>query len=213
MNTPPDAVILSAGFGKRLRPLTLKTPKPLIKVNGKPLILYAMESLFSAGVGRFLINAHYLPHRILNFLQHVYGIPLVFSRERVLLGTGGGIKQFEEFLTEIFFVHNSDIIHSIDLSIPFRQFVKSDAIGMLILKKDYRNTVLVEGGRVVGIGEGDNAYTYTGISIFRKDFLRFLPEKGSLVEGMLSAIESGYEILAHITDAPWRDMGVRNKSS
>ncbi len=201
-----DAIILAAGYGRRLRPLTLRRPKPLIRFGGKPLILHAMEVLMAAGVSRFLINAFWLSDRIKSFLEGTFGMEVVLSRERVLLGTGGGIKQFGEMVGPVFIVHNSDIVHRINISGAVRKLMDSDALGLMILVDGHANSVLVKGDSICGFEKG-KGLTYTGISVFRKQFLKYLPERGSLVEGVRRAIGEGRKILAHPTDEPWMDAG------
>ncbi len=201
-----DAIILAAGYGRRLRPLTLHTPKPLVRFRGKPLILYAMESLMAIGVDRFLINAFWLSHRMKEFLEGTFGMEIVLSRERVLLGTGGGISQFREIVSPIFIVHNSDIVHRIDIAGAVKRLRSSDAIGLMILVDGPANSVLTDGERVTGFRRGEGL-TYTGISVFRREFMDYLPQRGSLIEGIVRAIEDGRTIIAYRTDTFWMDAG------
>ncbi len=201
-----DGIILAAGYGRRLRPITLKIPKPLVRYGGKPLILYAMEALADAGVSRFLVNAFWLSGRIKAFLEGTFGMEIILSRERVLLGTGGGIRQFRGIVSPIFVVHNSDIIHRVNIARAVRRLSSSNATGLLVLVDGPNNSVLTEGGRVKGFERG-RGLTYTGISVFRREFMDYLPERGSLVEGIERAIEDGRTILAHRTDAFWMDAG------
>ncbi len=201
-----DGIILAAGYGRRLRPITSRTPKPLVKFRGKPLILHAMESLMAVGVNRFLINAFWLSHRLKGFLEGTFGMDIVLSRERTLLGTGGGIRQFREIVSPVFIVHNSDIVHEIDIAPAVRKLRDSGAMGVMILVDGPFNSVLTEGDRVAGFRRG-KGMTYTGISVFRREFMDYLPEKGSLVEGIERAIGDGRTILAHRTDAFWMDAG------
>ncbi len=201
-----DAIILAAGYGRRLRPLTLHTPKPLVKFRGKLLILYAMEPLMAIGVDRFLINAFWLSHRLKEFLEETFGMEIILSRERVLLGTGGGIRQFREIVSPIFIVHNSDIVHRIDIAGAVKRLRSSDAIGLMILVDGPANSVLTDGERVMGFRKGEGL-TYTGIGVFRREFMDYLPQRGSLIEGIVRAIEDGKTIIAYRTDAFWMDAG------
>ena len=97
-----NAVILAAGFGRRLLPLTKDIPKPLLKVRGKNLIDYHIESLSKAGIGKIIINTHYLPELIEDHVSEKYqGLDIQFSREDKILGTGGGLKQAASLLSLI----------------------------------------------------------------------------------------------------------------
>ena len=94
MNKPaPKAMILAAGRGTRLAPLTDTTPKPMLPVNRKPLIQWQIEALARCGVREVIINLHHLGEVIENFLNDgsALGISIQFSREEALLETGGGI--------------------------------------------------------------------------------------------------------------------------
>jgi len=203
---PFDAIILAAGYGRRLRPITLHTPKPLVRYRGKPLILHAIESLIPVGVSRFLINAFWLSDRLKEFLEGTFGMDIVLSRERILLGTGGGVRQFNDIVSPLFIVHNSDIFHRINLSIPVKKLMDTEAIGIMVLVDGPVNNVVVKGNRVVDFGTG-GGFTYTGISAFRREFMGYLPERGSLIEGIINAIRNNETILAYITAEPWMDLG------
>lgn len=90
---PKTAMVMAAGLGKRMRPLTTTRPKPLVEVAGKPLIDHVLERLSRAGVERAVVNVHYLPDAMIAHLErHHYGLDITISDERdVLLETGGGL--------------------------------------------------------------------------------------------------------------------------
>lgn len=104
------AMILAAGLGLRMRPLTDNLPKPLIKVAGKRLVDYGMDSLREAGVQRVVVNGHYLADQILSWSKQQAIPETIFSDERAeILDTGGGIAKALPLLGEQpFFVVNSD---------------------------------------------------------------------------------------------------------
>ena len=106
------AMILAAGFGKRMRPLTEKVPKPLIKVGSKNLLERSIEILIKIGVDELVINTHYLSQEIDNFLKNKnYGISITLIKEEELLDTGGGIlNATKKFENNPFFVLNPDTI-------------------------------------------------------------------------------------------------------
>jgi MurNAc alpha-1-phosphate uridylyltransferase len=107
---PHTAMIMAAGLGLRMRPLTLTTPKPLIKVAGKALIEYAVEKLKAAGVENVVVNKHYLPDQIEAWAKTQHGIKIETSDESdQVLETGGGIARALPLLgNEPFYVLNSD---------------------------------------------------------------------------------------------------------
>jgi MurNAc alpha-1-phosphate uridylyltransferase len=107
---PPKAMVLAAGLGIRMRPLTEKTPKPLIEVGGKPLIDWGLDSLDRAGVGEAVVNIHHLPDRMRAHLAKRTAPHIVISDETVrLLESGGGIVKALPLLgPEPFLVLNAD---------------------------------------------------------------------------------------------------------
>jgi len=102
-------MVLAAGLGKRMRPLTDTQPKPMLHLNDKPLIGHVMDRLVASGVTRAVVNLHYLGHFIRDYLATEDRLDIVFSEEDVLLETGGGIKNALPLLgPDPFFVVNSD---------------------------------------------------------------------------------------------------------
>lgn len=110
--TPKTAMVLAAGRGERMRPLTDRKPKPLIEIAGKPLIEHVLDKLAEAGVEKAVVNIHYLADMIEKRLASRKAPRIVFSDERkLLLNTGGGIvKALPQFGAEPFYLVNSDSI-------------------------------------------------------------------------------------------------------
>lgn len=103
------AMVMAAGLGKRMRPLTTTTPKPLVRVAGKPLIDYALDHLEDAGVAKAVVNVHYLPEQVEAHLAHRSHPAVSISDEREqLLETGGGMIKALPLLPDPFFCVNSD---------------------------------------------------------------------------------------------------------
>jgi len=92
------AMVLAAGFGTRMHPLTLDTPKPLLEVGGRPMLDIALDHLVAAGLKRAVVNTHYLGWRIESHLAFRRDIEIVFSQEEKILDTGGGIKYARRWL-------------------------------------------------------------------------------------------------------------------
>ncbi|MGB8602676.1 MAG: nucleotidyltransferase family protein [Rhizomicrobium sp.] len=112
MSAPTRAMIMAAGLGTRMRPLTLTRPKPLVEVAGKAMIDHAIDRLKAAGVTQFVVNLHYLADMLRDHLSKRKDVEILYSDETEgLLGTGGGIvKALHYFGDEPFFVHNSDTL-------------------------------------------------------------------------------------------------------
>jgi N-acetyl-alpha-D-muramate 1-phosphate uridylyltransferase len=107
--TPRSAMVLAAGLGTRLRPITDTVPKPLVEINGRPLIDHAIDRLVLAGVEHVVVNIHYKAAMIAAHLARRDHPKIKLSRETELLDTGGGVAQALPLLSEAFFVVNSDV--------------------------------------------------------------------------------------------------------
>ncbi len=105
-------MVMAAGLGTRMRPLTDDKPKPLVKVAGKTLIDHALDKLVQAGVTMAVVNVHYMAQMVQDHLSKRHDIEIVFSEESdALLGTGGGVvKALPHFKNEPFFIMNSDTV-------------------------------------------------------------------------------------------------------
>lgn len=138
------AMVLAAGFGTRMRPLTDLTPKPLIKVAGKSIIDYGIDHLRNAGVSKAIVNAHYLPEQIVAWSKTISNPEIVISDETdSILDTGGGIARALPLLgDEPFFVLNSDSFW-IDKERPALQRLREawhDKMDCLLLLCDPKKT-------------------------------------------------------------------------
>lgn len=183
-------MILAAGLGTRLRPLSLELPKPVVPVLGRPLCTYNIEFLRRSGVREFLLNLHTKPKLI---QQRVTGwaggkIPVRYSLEPLILGTGGGIRNAADFLRgETFVAMNGDTV----LRFPFASALAFHrdhrALATLVLLPDpwRRYTpVWTDGeGRITGFGdeagEGIRSGFYTGCQIAEPELLSRIPAKGA----------------------------------
>ncbi|MGH7878223.1 MAG: nucleotidyltransferase family protein, partial [Candidatus Binataceae bacterium] len=113
------ALVLSAGHGERLRPLTETTPKPLLEVGGRPLIHYPLLMLRAAGIREVAINVHHLAAQIENALGdgRALGLAISYSREPVLRGTGGPLLDLTDYFAgEPFVIVNCDTVMDLDLA-------------------------------------------------------------------------------------------------
>src|SRR5262245_47200819 len=116
MTEAKTAMVLAAGFGERMRPLTLRIPKPLVPLAGRPLIDHVLDRLVQAGVKTAVVNVHYLPDQLEAHVVNRQSKPpkiLVSDERRVLLDTGGGVKKALPLLgSDAFFIHNADSVWS-----------------------------------------------------------------------------------------------------
>lgn len=171
------AMLLAAGKGERLRPLTETCPKPLIPVGGKPLIVYHLEKLKACGVTDIVINVHHLGQQIMETLGtgESWGVKIVYSQERDLLETGGGICTALPLLgEEPFILVNGDVWTDFD----FKNLPKTiKSLGHLILVSNPQHHVRGDYGLTEGfisapeesIGQ---TYTYSGIAVLHPDLFK-----------------------------------------
>lgn len=135
------AMILAAGLGTRLKPLTDTTPKALLPINGKPILEHLVLKLKAAGFCEIVINVHHLGEQIIDFLSanDNFGVKIKISDERnYLLDTGGGIKQAAKYFTESdkpFLVHNVDIISNVDLKALYDYHMETNPLATLLVSK------------------------------------------------------------------------------
>ncbi len=153
----PIAMILAAGIGSRLMPLTEKIPKALLPFRGKPMLDHVVFHLKEHGVRELVINVHHHADQIVQYVrsQNDYGLQIIFSDEREkLMDTGGGIVKARPFLESKgpFLVHNTDIFSSIDLTALYHYHLESGALATLAVKnrKTTRNLLVNEVGRLCG---------------------------------------------------------------
>ncbi|MBO5941595.1 MAG: NTP transferase domain-containing protein, partial [Kiritimatiellae bacterium] len=110
------AIVLAAGFGTRLRPLTLSRPKPLLPVAGEPMLSRILDMLVSWGVEEIAVNAHYLADQVEDFINEYKGdsdkgVKISVSRESTILGTGGVLRPLKDWIgADPFWLVNGDIV-------------------------------------------------------------------------------------------------------
>lgn len=132
-----DGIILAAGFGTRLKPLTDSVPKAIVEVCGQPLIFYALENMKKAKVSRVVINTHYLSQLVVEKVKSVnWPFEVMFSHEPQILGTGGGIKRALEYLPQAgaVLVQNADALIENDVCKLLEQHSLSGSLSTMLLK-------------------------------------------------------------------------------
>lgn len=132
-------MILAAGYGERMRPLTNSVPKPLLTINGKPILHYTLQLLKKNGIDEVVINLHHLHQMIMDVFGDgsSLGMKIHYSYEKEILGTAGGIKAAERFLKDgTFIVINSDIVADIDIMKVLEFHKKKKAFVTMVLRHD-----------------------------------------------------------------------------
>ncbi|MDX1736161.1 MAG: nucleotidyltransferase family protein [Halioglobus sp.] len=209
------AMVLAAGVGERMRPLTDRTPKPLLSVAGVPLIEYHLRALSRAGVRDVVINVSHLAGQIIDFCGDGsrWDLAIAYSREEQPLETAGGILQALPLLGEApFLVVNGDVWTDFPLEQLLPGTLREGEAAHLVMvdsppQHPLGDFVLDGEGWLHRRGEGERGYTYAGIGIYCAAFLEGLaPGKTPLRPLLDRAIDAG-TLGARHSAGRWEDVG------
>ncbi|MGZ8829465.1 MAG: sugar phosphate nucleotidyltransferase [Thermoanaerobaculia bacterium] len=216
-----NAMILAAGYGTRLRPLTYSVPKPMVPICNRPLIGYAVEGFLRHGVTEIIVNLHHLPEVLERYLTTTYGdqCRFHFSLEREILGTGGGLRKVRPLLEneEDFFLVNGDTIQFP----PYEKLREArharNALAALTLRhpprQDRFTAVWFDNGVITGFAKNGTGQPlmFSGSHLIVSRIFKLLPDKefsGIVDEVYIPLIASGKETIAAVVDdGPWFDIG------
>lgn len=227
------AMVLAAGLGTRLRPLTNDRPKALVEVGGHTLLEITLRRLASFGIREVIVNVHHFADLVVEYLRKNgnFNMKLQISREDdVLLDTGGGLKKASPFFLdgsqsgEPFILHNVDVISSIDLGrmVAFHSEHGSLATLAVQNRKTSRRLLFAEDGDLCGRQTGENApelvrpaqhtegLAFSGIHVISPQLLKMLEEQNvfSIITTYLRLAAGGRKIAAFRADEYyWRDLG------
>jgi N-acetyl-alpha-D-muramate 1-phosphate uridylyltransferase len=203
------AMILAAGRGERLRPLTDSTPKPLIEIAGKHLIEYHIENLARAGIKNIVINTSWLSEQIHQTLGDGsnYGTSIQYSDEPEALETAGGIIKALPLLGETFIVINGDIWTDFDFSAWKNMHLSKQAHLILVNNPEHN----LEGDFALKdemlMNSGPTMYTYSGIGIYTAEFFAGVqPGKVPLAPIIRQKNDAGL-VSADLFQGEWLDVG------
>lgn len=213
---PIDAVLMAGGKGERLRPLTEKTPKPLIKVGDKCIIDYNIDSLIEYGVESINVTVNYLGEQLEeHFHEPRNGIQVNCVREPQYLGTIGSIRFVKEFKNDTILVMNSDLFTNIDFEDFYLHFKEHEAM-MSVASIPYNVSIPfgildLEGRNIKGLIEKPkyNYYANGGIYLIKKEALQYIPEDAffnatDLVEAL---IKNDQTVIRYPLNGTWIDIG------
>ncbi|HEY0365793.1 MAG TPA: NDP-sugar synthase [Pyrinomonadaceae bacterium] len=217
------AIVLSAGYGTRLWPLTEDRTKPALPILGKPLVGYVAEYLAGYGIDEIVVNLHHRPESVRRALGDGsrFGVKLHYVEEPVILGTSGALDNTRSFFEhETFVVVNGKIITDIDLNAALETHRKANAIATLVLlpntRRDRFSVVETEAGRVTGFGRmpvvdggGDAPLMFTGIHILEPRIFDYVPRgvfSDTVIDVYPQAMAKGETIAAHVASGKWREL-------
>jgi len=209
------AMILAAGRGERMRPLTDHLPKPLLSVAGKPLIVYHLEKLSLLGVTDVVINVAYLGEKIKQSLGdgHRWGVSIHYSEESYPLETGGALHQALDLLEdEPFLLINGDVWCDIDFGV-IKKCDMRQRVGHLFMVVNPSHNPLgdfcLNKSCVMGLQQGEPSYTFAGIALIDPKMIRQYPhrrEAFALKEVFVYFLEQGL-LAGSLYDGFWCDVG------
>jgi len=219
-------MILAAGRGERLRPLTEKIPKPLIEVGGRPLIEYAIDCVRRAGIESVVINLHHLGSMIRSHLGDGsrFGVSIEYSEEDPVQETGGGIRDARRFLDGHTFVTlNSDTIVDVDLRAVVAFHYEKAAFATLVLRKDPRperfGVIATEAdGRVGAFLQHRREdcrsplepFMYTGVQVLEPAIFNYLHDRGPFSITKVTyprVLAAGMRLFGYRHDGTWITVG------
>ena len=184
------AIVLAAGLGTRLRPITVSRPKPLLPVRGEPMLARILDMLVSWGVEEIQVNAHYLADQVAAFVAdyqggepEAKGVKVSVSREEAILGTGGVLRPLQDWIgNDPFWLVNGDIVvEDLDPEPIEEAFARSGNFAGCWMSEDFgpRTIEADPEGRVCNWKSDDagypGTYTYCGVALLSPEVLRFLP--------------------------------------
>ncbi|MEO0165710.1 MAG: NDP-sugar synthase [candidate division WOR-3 bacterium] len=204
-------IVLAAGYGKRLGSITQILPKPLLPINGKPIIELIIEKLKTAGIEEIGINLYYKADLIKSALKDIPGLYLVV--ERYLSGTGGALLNFRDFVSDDFLLHNCDVLSNVDLKKVIQQHkIHAPLATVVLVKNQATNRVRIRKYRITKFYKKrmPDCYTYAGIAVISKKIFKYFPDDKkifSLPEIFNLALEKGELLYPYITCDFWCDIG------
>ena len=231
------AMILAAGLGTRLRPLTNDRPKALVELEGRTLLEITISRLRAFGVTEIILNVHHFADKVIEYLsaQKNFGMRIEVSAEEVLLDTGGGLKRASWFfledkarLDEPFFLHNVDVLSRIDFTAMLDTHRKRKALATLAVQERASSRLLLfdsemrlcgraNGGEArakSGNGpeerDGTKALAFCGVHVISPRLLPMLREEGifSIVDSYVRVASEGGQVQGFRADPYyWRDLG------
>jgi len=228
------AMVLAAGLGTRLRPITENRPKALVEIAGRTLLEITLSRLYAIGIREVIINVHHYADMILEYLKtnDYFGMRIEISREEILLDTGGGLKKAAYFFLEHsggfeepFILHNVDVISTIDLRRMVQFHTENQALATLAVQDRETARYLLfderlqlcgrQSGRdqkteLVRSSQQAQALAFSGIHVISPRLLAMMSEEGvfSIITSYLRLAAQGEKILAFRADEYyWRDLG------
>lgn len=222
------AMVMAAGVGSRLDPLTQSSPKPLIPVANIPIMEIILKHIKSYGINDVIANTHFLAEPIhQKFTNNNLGINFEYVYEETLSGTAGGVKKCEHFFDDTFIVISGDALTDINIDNLVKQHKESGALATMALREVPmsevphfgvvvvdRNSKVIEFQEKPPIEQAKSNLVNTGIYVFEKRIFDYIPANTfyDFAKNVFPAMMENNELLcAHIIEEYWSDIGTLNQ--
>jgi NDP-sugar pyrophosphorylase family protein len=214
------AMILAAGFGTRLKPLTDTMPKALVEYNGKPMVSNAIEKLKREGIDDIVINTHHFSDQMEKYFnENSFGVKITLVKEEEILGTGGAVKNAEKYLSDAddFLVYNTDVDSDVNIHEMYQHHINHIALATMAVQfRQTNRPILIDEdmnfrGRAYNSGYEFKKAAFCGIHVMNKNIFRYFPDRGKF-----DMVDFYCDLVSHpevkikcynITDIYWRDLG------
>ncbi len=213
---PVDAVIMAGGKGERLLPLTLKTPKPLLKVGNKAIIEYNLDRLAQFGINNLYVTVNYLAEQILEFCNNYKSnIDITIIKEQAFLGTAGALGLVNDFKNDAILLMNSDLLTNLDYEDFYKTFIDEEVdmmVASIPYKVDLPYAIFETDDRNVKSFKEKPSYTYyanAGIYLMKKEVVSDIPENKvfNATDLMNKVVNEGKKLLHYPIMSYWLDIG------
>jgi NDP-sugar pyrophosphorylase family protein len=215
-------MILAAGYGTRLWPLTVDRTKPAIPFLGRPLVGYVAEYLARNGIAEVVVNLHHRPESVRAALGDGsrFGVKLKYVEEPVILGPSGALDNARELLDdETFIVINGKIVTDIDLLAALKTHGESNALVTLVLRENHkreaftevevRNGLITRFGGMPSLRGSTTPLMFTGIHILDPRIFKYIPRgvfSHTITDVYLPAMAQGERVAAHVAAGMWYEL-------
>jgi NDP-sugar pyrophosphorylase family protein len=225
------AMVLAAGYGTRLHPLTVNTPKPLLPIGGRSLLVWNLLLLKQHGISEAMINLHYRGNQIVEALGDGsrYGMRLAYSHEPVILGTSGGIKQAQPYFDNSpVLVLNGDTLSDCDLTALLQSHRSASVLATLAVREDsqaqewgavslnadsrivqIKGEPMVPNPASVGLSpDAQSAYMFAGVHVLEPAVFEAIPPgPGSIIDVYIELLRRGLPLGGYRMSGYWSDIG------
>ncbi|MCK4981069.1 MAG: NTP transferase domain-containing protein, partial [Candidatus Delongbacteria bacterium] len=212
-----QGMILAAGFGTRLAPLTNNCPKALVPLNSRPILGYIIDKFIASGITEIVINAHYLSEQIIDFVENNnFDADIKVIVEKDILGTGGGIFNMLKYITDDdFFVYNTDVISDIDLTALMKYHKGNTPLATMVMqdRKTFNQVIIDSNKNLCGlkyINENKEIIAkqpvkpfkilaFCGIHVINKNIYKYksTDNEFSIISTYLDAVKNNENILSY----------------